>query len=734
MSLRSKRIVELASKITCLDNSDDNARTSQQASTSATGTKILSTECTLDDHNKENDGSNNLDNEDGCLENESDIEETEVLSGRDYSECSDDDPTYIPEEYTDRDNILSENVQVIIEDKENNILVEKKKRRSSAKVKKLSRKRIRNTDQWVDTLAKKGLDSGIEHENRKGKLIKARKIGKGCASSCRFKCRDLLVAEKQESIFKDFWELGSHTRQWDFVSHCVKQVNKKQVTVAQNSQSRRKFSREYYFKIENQEKRVCKTMFLHTLGISERWVSTALSKVKDSGAVEEDNRGKHQSRPNKINEDVKEIVREHIKLFPVVPSHYTRKNTQKLYLEDGLNIQRMYRLYLEFAKTMDVTNVASSRQYRDIFNGEFNLSFFKPKKDQCDLCIRYTDTDKGNPELQEKYDSHITNKNSARSLKDQDKLIALNNKSIIVACFDLQKVLVTPKSEVSIFYYKSKYATYNFTVYDIGNHKGYCYVWHESVAKRGANEIGSCLWKFLDTAANNKNIQEVIFYSDNCGGQNRNRFIFSMFQLAACVFNKKITHRFFEKGHTQNEGDCMHAVIENAKNRQQVVYTPEQWVTLIRMAKVTGTPYDVTEMSQKDFYNLKKLVIGQNWKTDEDGQQLKISKVREIVLLGNPDGRVDFKYEYTDAPKSLNIYKKRRGRPSCCSRADLQQLYDKPLPVDKKKLDGLLELCNKRDIPEMYHGFYRSLSYNKAKNTTEETVNNEETSTEEQSE
>lgn len=171
----------------------------------------------------------------------------------------------------------------------------------------------------------------------------------------------------------------------------------------------------------------------------------------------------------------------------------------------------------------------------------------------------------------------------------------------------------TPQAEVSVFFYKSKLSTYNFTIYDLGNHEGYCYVWTKQIAKRGPNEISSCLLDFVKIQQK-KGIKKIIFYSDNCGGQNRNRFIFSMFAYASKSFNLEIVHRFLEKGHTQNAGDSMHAVIENAKKRQSTIYSPDQWVMLIRIAKVTGKPYIVKEMSQNDFYNFANIVKRQNWK------------------------------------------------------------------------------------------------------------------------
>ena len=170
-----------------------------------------------------------------------------------------------------------------------------------------------------------------------------------------------------------------------------------------------------------------------------------------------------------------------------------------MYLEEGLNIIQMHRMYLEYAQEKKWEAVATSRQYRDTLNSQFNIAFFKPKKDQCSVCSAFKNTDPGNrtTKMEEDYNQHNLNQNAARNLKNSDKELSNNDKSILTVCFDLQKVLVTPKSEVSDFYYKSKIATYNFTIYDLGNNQGYCYVWHEQISKRGPNEIGSCLWNFL---------------------------------------------------------------------------------------------------------------------------------------------------------------------------------------------------------------------------------------------
>lgn len=145
--------------------------------------------------------------------------------------------------------------------------------------------------------------------------------------------------------------------------------------------------------------------------------------------------------------------------------------------------------------------------------------------------------------------------------------------------FDLQKVLTTPQEDVGSFYYKRKFATYNFNVYDVGKRQAYCYRWCESDGKRGSNEIGSCLL----------------------------RFIYSVWEYATFIHKVNIRHTFLEKGHTQNEGDSVHATIECAK-KGIIIYVPMQWVTLVQSAKVTKEPYLVIQISNNEFLDFKWLV------------------------------------------------------------------------------------------------------------------------------
>jgi hypothetical protein len=110
----------------------------------------------------------------------------------------------------------------------------------------------------------------------------------------------------------------------------------------------------------------------------------------------------------------------------------------------------------------------------------------------------------------------------ARLEKNNDKETALTNKQIMFCSFDLQAVPPLPNGNVSTFYYKSKLNVYNFTIFNISEKNGFCYMWHEGEAKRGANEIATCIFKYIEKYCVGK---EIIFYSDNCSAQNKNKYL-----------------------------------------------------------------------------------------------------------------------------------------------------------------------------------------------------------------
>ena len=74
-----------------------------------------------------------------------------------------------------------------------------------------------------------------------------------------------------------------------------------------------------------------------------------LRKKQDRGgaSLEPDRRGKHDKHVA-VDESWKDLIREHIRSFPVRHSHYSRQdNRGRVYLSPELSIAKLHRMFLE---------------------------------------------------------------------------------------------------------------------------------------------------------------------------------------------------------------------------------------------------------------------------------------------------------------------------------------------------------------------------------------------------
>ena len=164
-----------------------------------------------------------------------------------------------------------------------------------------------------------------------------------------------------------------------------------------------------------------------------------------------------------------------------------------------LNIIKLYTLYTE-----QVTNPVSSFVFRKIFNEEFNLSFHSLVSDSCRKCdaydikIKAAESEAHRNNLKQELELHQRKAISARTGLQSDTELAKNNpEDVTVITFDLMKTLPTPLLSTGICYYKRQLWTYCFGIHNMGNGDVYMFVWDESVASRGPQEIGSCILYFL---------------------------------------------------------------------------------------------------------------------------------------------------------------------------------------------------------------------------------------------
>lgn len=78
----------------------------------------------------------------------------------------------------------------------------------------------------------------------------------------------------------------------------------------------------------------------------------------------------------------------HISKIPTIESHFCREQTKRQYIEGSKTVKGIHRDYVQECQ-MNKLTPGNYVIYSRIFNEEYKISFFKPKKDECELCTTY---------------------------------------------------------------------------------------------------------------------------------------------------------------------------------------------------------------------------------------------------------------------------------------------------------------------------------------------------------
>lgn len=413
------------------------------------------------------------------------------------------------------------------------------------------------------------------------------------------------------------------------------------------------------------------------------------------------NKERRERTPRSItkNLDAKEILKQFIESLPKLPSHYCRKNSNKIYLEPihGDNMLGIYSEYKRICSEQENGPVQHiSRTSFDSYISKLNLTFQQPKKDRCDKCIMY---EVGNLSEQE-YKNHTDKKNRARLEKEQDKTKAIEGTSIVLT-MDVQAVKVCPSLNASALYYKTKLCCHNFTIYDLGSHEVTCYWFNETQADFAANTFATCVIDFL--SRNCDGSKNIILWSDGCTPQNRNAILSNALLSYSTENQVTVEQKFLVKGHTQMEVDSVHSLIER-KIKNKRIHLPSDFIRLTEEARTSLSPLQVKELSYEfnRNYGLKTLLVYDSIRPGKKPGEPKVTNLRAIRYSpGKIEVKTNFDEDYKPLPQRA-----KRSPPSIYS---FPQLFNSPLKIPKRKWLDLQEL--KTVIPRDCHLFYDNLPY-----------------------
>ncbi|CAG9772078.1 unnamed protein product [Ceutorhynchus assimilis] len=524
-----------------------------------------------------------------------------------------------------------------------NITTASKEHLKNNKKQRKAKKTLKNETRTVREERKRNRNLGLEYTTKKGKLIRARVCRP--LSKCKLNCQDKIDHEKRQTIFSEYWQMKSFNKRVAFIASLIRTEPKKcakRKTEHISKQKNRLVTHIFHLPYNGEQLRVCKQCFLKTFDESNRFVTNVLkNKAESSSGVCRDDKRGMSSSANKIPDADLQLVKEHINSIPSYESHYSRKKTgDKRYLPHFYTLASLYREYVNWLP--EGRRIVSRFVYERVFYS-MGLKIKLLKKDTCAKCDKFNmlikaNSDEAKTNLESELSKHQKEAEAGFEAKRIDKEYALNDKTKEVFSFDLQQCLPTPDIKTSVAFYKRQLWTFNLTVHRCRDQQAFCYMWHEAVAARGANQIASCLFKHLRLIP--ASIKEITFYSDTCAGQNKNCFVSIMFMLALQEFPniEKINHKFLTPGHTHMECDNDHSIIEKKKKKYPCpIEHPRDWVNLVRVCGVKK-PFEVIEMSRNHFFEYSALLktFLQQRKVNEDGQKVVWKDIKWLCYSKEP--------------------------------------------------------------------------------------------------
>lgn len=523
----------------------------------------------------------------------------------------------------------------------------------------------------------------------------ARSIGPSCTASFCVKSKkrmcNQISEENRKALFTKFWNELTWDERKIFVCNLVSKEEPRQRRNPESSETRRNATLQYFIKVNNIKMQVCKKMFLSTFGLGEWQVKNWVDKSEHGM-----NGHRREEKENKAGVLSDRVPNQFMKTFlenlNKLPSHYCRKDTQKMYLEQSFQyISDLYKVYVDNCKNANQEAMCSNSLTKAL--KKMNISLYQPKKDQCDICSQYEEQNLD----QDEWERHTTAKDRAREEKGKDKEEAIKGTQHVLTC-DLQAVKVCPSLMASSLYFKLKLCTHNFTVYNLSTNHSTCYWFDETQSDLQASTFASFIVDYIKRHLNDG--KPIIIYSDGCTYQNRNSTMANALLHLAQELNIDIQQKFLVKGHTQMECDSVHATIEKRlKNRK--IFLPSDYARLTEEARTDPEPYEVKIASFDFFKNFNDHLIYTSIRPGKKTGDATVIDIR--ALLYSTKGVISYKLNFDEE------YKELPHRPKQMESYNFNRLHQARLKIKKQKYDHLQQL--KAVIPQDCWQYYDNLPY-----------------------
>ncbi|XP_027234082.2 uncharacterized protein [Penaeus vannamei] len=254
-----------------------------------------------------------------------------------------------------------------------------------------SKQETAGREQWKKNIRKKMKNLGKSYITQNGKKVDD-KVFKSISQCCCQQCFKNLSLKDQENIFTSFWSMGNWNKQTKFIWEHTEIKTKARKTLDRSS--RRVHTRHFFLPdCSGNKVKVCKTIFLSLLQISNGRLSYSLSKklIAVNDEEPQDKRGL-QSPSNKTPAKAVRDAEEYIQST----SYYNIKKdsgAKMLIVPQGVTIRKLYAAYhRKFVESGKL--VISLKLFRKLLppilkKDALNMTFIFSKQTGESSCIGY---------------------------------------------------------------------------------------------------------------------------------------------------------------------------------------------------------------------------------------------------------------------------------------------------------------------------------------------------------
>lgn len=545
---------------------------------------------------------------------------------------------------------------------------------------------------------------GEEFVTTNGRLVVQKKTGPDC--ECRKMCTVAFSNVQKENIIKSVYSGRPKNEQDTYLIGLIERLD-----VARHrpkSPHSKEFSSSFkYFAIKDSERvEVCRNAFISLHAVSNK-VVYRLTQILAKGEQPIDMRGKHYNH-NKMSNDVLVKVKEHIDSYPKKTSHYS--STVVTYLDAGLTCTKMHEMLVE--KHPELKDIIKYEYFLTYYKENYGYRFGRPQVDVCSMC----------EDLNTKIKSSTLNENAKRvsvaelmvhkrraskfykKIQEVSELCSTRD-DVHGICFDFMQNLPLPCMPVQEMFYLRKLWHYVFCVHSLGDNKSTMFTYHEGVANKGANEVCTLLYHYINNSVDPQ-VKTLYVFSDACPGQNRNHTLVRLFLSLTITRRFNEVHVFFPiRGHSFLPCDRNFGVIKRVIKRHDRIYTPDQYNTMISTAKTKQPAFVVQSVSTEQILNFKDwwpTFSKKNCVSVQTKQPFKISTYRQLTFTAAKRGYVTA-HTFIDGAQCevFKLYKGGDADPP------VEKAYNGRVPIKKKKLEDVAKVIHY--VPENYRVFYTDI-------------------------